>query len=170
MIFEKSFKLDDFSKIKYRWISRVNLSEKLGKAAALPALPLITALGRQTFFFLYFQVLNAIILTAFWFALLYLAMKFAILGGKSVTCFLLRAMLSEHIQNFLCGYSCRRWCRDGKPKRIPCTSEALPTAKGWFTHYLRKKIPSWMKVYICRFVCKKCYSNGKIAVCQDTLK
>ena len=28
------------------------------------------------------------------------------------------------------------WCRDGKPKRIPCTSKALPTAKGWFTHYL----------------------------------
>ena len=27
-----------------------------------------------------------------------------------------------------------------------------------------------ISVYICRFVCKKCYSNGKIAVCQDTLK
>ena len=127
-------------------------------------------------------MVHYITLAAFWTILLHQTIKFALLGGKSVLFFLLREIAPEQLQNFLCGYSCKRWCPS---RRISCASEALPTAEGWFTgqvtklyswlkvkgiHTIRKKLPSWMKVYMCKFVCKKCCTNGRTTICHRKVK
>ena len=58
---------------------------------------LISKIFRQTFFFSIFQVVHYITLAAFWAVLLHQTIKFALLGGKSVTFFLLQLFSAEAI-------------------------------------------------------------------------
>ena len=89
---------------------------------------------------------------------------------EPVACEILRAILPEAYQNFLCHYSCAQWSCDQNPNRIPCRSVRLSKVKRVIMNEFRKKImTSWMKPYMCRFVCKHCYSNGKTAVCHRQL-